>query len=150
MDILLITILGGFLYLVVGILLFIANVIVFEWWTPFNVKNALFRVQNKSIAHIVAWSVIGQGIMIGAVIYFTGYTPDHEFLKPAVFIPSIGMTIFFGIIGMLAQNFLLWILMKISDIEKELVVDRNEALGIVIGAFLIAFSMIVSVAFYSY
>ncbi|MBP9812574.1 DUF350 domain-containing protein [Candidatus Gracilibacteria bacterium] len=150
MDSLIITLLGGFLYLIVGVLLFIMNLALFEWWTPFDSKQALFRVQNKAIAEIIKGNLIGQGIIIGAVIFFTGYTPDHEFLQPAVFLPSVGLTIFFGMMGMFAQNFLLWCVMQIKPIEKELIVDKNEAVGTVLGALIIAFSIILSIAFYSY
>lgn len=150
MDSLIITLLGWFLYLIVGVLLFIMNLALFEWWTPFDSKQALFRVQNKAIAEIIKGNLIGQGIIIGAVIFFTGYTPDHEFLKPAVFLPSVGLTVFFGIMGMFAQNFLLWCVMQIKPIEKELIVDKNEAVGTVLGALIIAFSIILSIAFYSY
>lgn len=150
MDLLTITILWGFLYLIVGILLFLANIAVFEWWTPFNVKNALLRVQNKAIARIVRGNINWQWIMIGSVIFFTGYTIDHTFLKPEIFLPSIWMTIFFGIVGMFAQNFLLWMVIKLKWVEKELIIDQNEALGMVLEALIIAFSIIVSIAFYSY
>ncbi len=145
-----ITLLWWCLYLIVGTFLFMANIVVFEWWTPFNVRHALLQVQNKAIGRIVWGNILWQGIMIGSVIFFTGYTPDHDFLRPEVFIPSIGMTLFFGIAGMFAQNFLLWCVMKIRWIEKELLIDQNEALGMVIGSFIIAFSIIVSIAFYSY
>lgn len=150
MDLLAITILWGFAYLIIGVFLFLLNIIIFEWWTPFNVKHALLNVQNKAIARIVRGNILGQGIMISSVIFFTGYTPDHAFLNPGVFFPSIGMTILFGIAGMFAQNFLLWTITKLRWIEKELVVDQNEALGMVLESLIIAFSLIVSIAFYSY
>ncbi len=150
MDLLAITILWGFLYLIIGILLFLANIAIFEWWTPFNVKHALLSVQNKAIARIVRGNIIGQWIMIGSVIFFTGYSIDHAFLTPEVFFPSVWMTIFFGMTGMFAQNFLLWIVIKLRWVEKELIIDQNEALGMVLEALIIAFSIIVSIAFYSY
>jgi len=40
--------------------------------------------------------------------------------------------------------------MKIFSIEKEIIVDHNESLGMIIEAALIATSLLVSVAFYSY
>lgn len=40
--------------------------------------------------------------------------------------------------------------MKVVSIEKEILIDQNEALGSIIEAFLIALSLLISVAFYSY
>lgn len=88
--------------------------------------------------------------MISSLIFFTGYTPDHEFLKIGVFLPSILMTIGFGLIGMLVLQGCLSLTMKLFSIEKEIIIDQNESLGMVIEAFLIATSLLVSVAFYSY
>ncbi|MBP9779785.1 hypothetical protein KBD33_04160 [Candidatus Gracilibacteria bacterium] len=106
--------------------------------------------QNKALGHVVRGQLLAQGIMISAVIFFTGYTPDHEFLKIGVFLPSILMTLSFGCIGMLVLQASLSFIMKIYSIEKEIIIDQNESLGMIIEAFLIATSLLVSVAFYSY
>lgn len=144
------SIIGWLLYLAIGILLFVLNMMLFEYWTPFDVKNGIFKIQNKALWLIIRGQLIAQWIMISALIFFTGYTPDHEFLKVSVFLPSILMTLGFGIIGMIVLQGCLSLIMKIFSIEKEIIIDQNESLGMIIEAFLIATSLLVSVAFYSY
>lgn len=150
METIILSIIGWLLYLVIGILLFVLNIMLFEYWTPFDVKNGIFKIQNKALGLIIRWQLIAQWIMISALIFFTGYTPDHEFLKIGVFLPSILMTIGFGLIGMIVLQVCLSLTMKIFSIEKEIIIDQNESLGMIIEAFLIATSLLVSVAFYSY
>lgn len=41
-------------------------------------------------------------------------------------------------------------MLKIRNIEKEILIDQNESLAFAIEAFLIAISLIISIAFYSY
>jgi uncharacterized membrane protein YjfL (UPF0719 family) len=150
MDTILLPILGWILYLVIGILLFILNMMLFEYWTPFDVRHGIIRSQNKALGLIIRWQFIAQGVMISALIFFTGYTPDHAFLQMSVFLPSILMTLSFGLIGMIVLQWCLWIIMRLYQIEKEIIVDQNESLGMIIEAFLIATALLVSVAFYSY
>ncbi len=144
------SIIGWLLYFAIGILLFVLNIMLFEYWTPFDVKNGIFKIQNKALGLIIRGQLIAQWIMISALIFFTGYTPDHEFLKVSVFLPSILMTLGFGIIGMIVLQGCLSLIMRIFSIEKEIIIDQNESLGMIIEAFLIATSLLVSVAFYSY
>lgn len=150
METIMLSIIGWLLYLAIGILLFVLNMMLFEYWTPFDVKNGIFKIQNKALWLIIRGQLIAQWIMISALIFFTGYTPDHEFLKVSVFLPSILMTLGFGIIGMIVLQGCLSLIMKIFSIEKEIIIDQNESLGMIIEAFLIATSLLVSVAFYSY
>lgn len=150
METIILSIIWWLLYLVIGILLFVLNIILFEYWTPFDVKNGIFKIQNKALGLIIRWQLIAQWIMISALIFFTGYTPDHEFLKIGVFLPSILMTIGFGLIGMLVLQGCISLMMRLFSIEKEIIIDQNESLGMIIEAFLIATSLLVSVAFYSY
>lgn len=150
MDTILFSIMGWLLYLAIGILLFVLNIVLFEYWTPFDVKNGIFKAQNKALGLIVRGQLIAQGIMISSLIFFTGYTPDHDFLKIGVFLPSILMTLGFWILGMIVLQGCLSISMKVFSIEKEIIVDQNESLGLIIEAALIATSLLVSVAFYSY
>ena len=150
METIIFSVIGWLLYLVIGVFLFVLNIMLFEYWTPFDVKNWIFKIQNKALGLIIRGQLIAQWIIISALIFFTGYTPDHEFLKIEVFLPSILMTIGFGIIGILVLQWCLALIMKLFSIEKEIIIDQNESLWMVIEAFLIATSLLVSVAFYSY
>lgn len=150
MDTLFLSFFWGFLYLIIGILLFILNLFLFEYWTPFNVKNGIIVNQNKALWHIIRGQLLAQGIMISALIFFTGYTPDHEFLKIWVFLPSILMTLSFWCIWMIVLQGCLSLIMKVYSIEKEIIIDQNESLWMIIEAFLIATALLVSIAFYSY
>lgn len=150
METIILPIIGWILYLVIGILLFVLNIMLFEYWTPFDVKNGIFKVQNKALGHIIRGQLIAQWIIISTLIFFTWYTPDQEFLQVSVFLPSLLMTIGFWLIGMLVLQGCLSIIMKLFSIEKEIIIDQNESLGMIIEAFLIATSLLVSIAFYSY
>lgn len=41
-------------------------------------------------------------------------------------------------------------MMTFFGVEKEILIDQNESLGMIIEAFLIAMSLIIAIAFYSY
>jgi uncharacterized membrane protein YjfL (UPF0719 family) len=140
---------SGVAYLSVAAMLFMANLWLFERWTPFNVKEAIFDTQNRAIGQIVRGQLIAQGIMIGSLIYFTGSTPEHIF-QMNVFAASLRSTVLFGIFGMASFQFLLWGLTKAIPLEKEIILEQNESLALIIEGFLIALAILVSVAFYSY
>lgn len=93
-------ILSGCLYLIVGLFLFVLNIVLFEWWTPFDVRDGIIKIQNKALGLVIRGQVIAQGLMISAVIFFTGYTPNHTEVHMSVFLPSILYTILLGIAGM--------------------------------------------------
>lgn len=150
MDNLLLSVFAGFLYLAVGILLFIASLFIFEYWTPFDVRAGIFKTQNKALWLIVRGQLIAQGIIISSAVFFTGYTPDKWFLTIDVFLPAILTTFGFWLLGMLMLQFCLSMTMKLFSIEKEIIIDHNESLGMIIEAFLIATSLLISIAFYSY
>ncbi len=140
---------SGVAYLSIATLLFVTNLWLFEKWTPFNVKEAIFDTQNRAIGQIVRGQLIAQGIMIGSLIYFTGSTPEHIF-QMNIFTASIRSTIIFWVIGMISFQFALWALSKFIPLEKEIILEQNESLALIIEGFLIAIAILVSVAFYSY
>ncbi|MDD2516105.1 MAG: DUF350 domain-containing protein [Candidatus Gracilibacteria bacterium] len=139
----------GCVYFVIGILLFIINIVAFEIVTPYNLKNEIFVSQNKSVGYLIRGQLIGQGIMIGSLIYFLGMTYDHTFTWSKL-LDSTYSIMAFGLFGVFLFQMTLFILSKIMSLNKEIIADNNESLGKIIEGFLIALSIIISISLYSY
>lgn len=143
-------VLSGLCYLLLGILLLAISLWLFEGWTRFDVRHEILNTQNKALASIVKWVVMGQGIIITAAIFFTGYTPDHETPILQVFLPSLLWSAVFGLIGMVFLQGLLSLFFRVPRMEKEILIDQNMALASIIEGGLVVLALMVSVAFYSY
>lgn len=139
----------GCVYFVIGILLFIINIVAFEIVTPYNLKNEIFVSQNKSVWYLIRWQLIGQWIMIGSLIYFLWMTYDHTFTWSKL-LDSTYSIMAFGLFGVFLFQMTLFILSKIMSLNKEIIADNNESLWKIIEWFLIALSIIISISLYSY
>ena len=124
-------VLFGLSYFVIGILLFILNLYFFEKVTPFSVKDEVFGTQNKALGHIVRGQLLGQGIMIATLIYFLGIAYDHNFTLN-VFMGSMASIVSFGLVGIGLFQSSLYVIGKVIPLEKEIIIDNNEALGSII------------------
>ena len=87
--------------------------------------------------------------MISTLVYFLGIGYDHNFTLD-IFFGSLTSILAFGVIGMVLFQLSLYVIGKIIPLEKEIIVDNNEALGSIIEGFLIAVALILSVSLYSY
>jgi uncharacterized membrane protein YjfL (UPF0719 family) len=139
----------GLSYFIIGILLFILNLYFFEKATPFSVKDEVFGTQNKALSHIVRGQLLGQGIMIATLIYFLWIAYDHNFTLN-IYMGSMISIVSFGLVGIWLFQGSLYIIGKVIPLEKEIIIDNNEALGSIIEWFLIAIALILSVSLYSY
>ncbi len=142
-------VLFGLSYFIIGILLFVLNLYFFEKASPFSVKDEVFGTQNKALGHIVRGQLFGQGIMIATLIYFLGATYDHNFSLD-ILLGSIISIVSFGLVGIVLFQGSIYIIGKVIPLEKEIIIDNNEALGSIIEGFLIAIALILSVSLYSY
>lgn len=151
MEAQLIAISSGFLYFLLGLILFFVNLAIFEAWTHFNVRQTILESQNKALGHIIRGQLLAQGILISLVIFFTGHTPDGANLGDlTILLKSFGTTILFAFLGMIFLQWSLKIMMTFFGVEKEILIDQNESLGMIIEAFLVAISLIIAIALYSY
>jgi uncharacterized membrane protein YjfL (UPF0719 family) len=142
-------VLFGISYFIIGILLFVLNLYFFEKATPFSVKEEVFGTQNKALGLIVRGQLLGQWIMISTLIYFLGVGYDHNF-SLNIFLGSMLSIVSFGLVGIALFQGSLYIIGKVIPLEKEIIIDNNEALGSIIEGFLIAIALILSVSLYSY
>lgn len=102
MEAQLIAISSGFLYFLLGLILFFVNLAIFEAWTHFNVRQTILESQNKALGHIIRGQLLAQGILISLVIFFTGHTPDGANLGDlTILLKSFGTTILFAFLGMI-------------------------------------------------
>lgn len=150
MQQILISLLSAGVYFVTGLVLFILNLSVFEMWSRFDVRKEIFQTQNRALGLVVRGQIIAQGILIASLIFFTGHPVDASFLNPNSFTLSLANTIGFWLLGIALMQGTIFGLLKIRNVEKEILIDHNEALAFALEAFLIALSLIVSVALYSY
>ena len=139
----------GATYLLVGIAIFLLNLAVYEWLTPFDVRREIFHVQNRALGHIVRGQILGQSIMISTIIYFLGVSEGHGF-SVDIYLASLGDVCAFGIVGIFVFQAILLILSHTIPLEKEIIIDRNEALGSIVEALLIAVALLISVSLYTY
>lgn len=139
----------GLSYFVVGILLFVLNLYIFEKVTSFSVKEEVFGTQNKALGHIVHGQLLGQGIMIATLIYFLGATYDHNFTLD-ILLGSMVSIVSFGLVGIVLFQGSLFVIGKVVPLEKEIIIDNNETLGLIVEGFLVAIALILSVSLYSY
>lgn len=129
--------------------LFIFNFIAFEALTPFNVRKELMESQIRALGHVVRGQVIGQGIMIACLIYFLGLSMDHSVTFQSYAI-AIGEMSAFGAVGILLFQGTLYAIAKILPFEREIILENNESLGMIIEGFLIAMALIIGISLYSY
>ena len=69
----------------------------------------------------------------------------EEILKDLVHVPS---TLVYSLIGSIIFGAVFWVIVKVSpfSIRKEIEVDQNTSLGIIIGSIMIALSIIIAEA----
>lgn len=135
-------------YFVIWLLLFWINLLIFELLTPFSVKNEIFETQNKAVWKVVRWQIIWQWIMIWSLIYYLGISYNHN-LNMSNYYDSLYSIWAFWFVWIVLFQVSLLILSKIMPLQKEIVVDWNEALAWIIEWFLIAISIIISISLYS-
>ena len=63
---------------------------------------------------------------------------------------SMASIVSFGLVGIGLFQSSLYVIGKAIPLEKEIIIDNNEALGSIIEWFLIAIALILSVSLYSY
>lgn len=136
-------------YFLVWSLLFIFNIFLFEKLTSFSVKLEVFETQNKALWHIIRWQFLWQAIMIWTLIYFlwTNYTWDFDFNQFAM---SIAEIFAFWIFWIFIFQTILYLLSKFTTLEKEVLIDNNESIWMIIEWLIIATSIILSLSLYSY
>lgn len=139
----------GLIYFLSGLLLFVLNLFVFEKLTSFDVSIEVFEVQNKSLAHIIKWQVLGQSIMIWTLIYFLWANYNNWFAISNVVNSLFDIFIFWIFWIIIFQSFL-YLLSKFTPLTKEIIIDNNESLWMIIGSILVWISIILSVSLYSY
>ncbi|OIP51980.1 hypothetical protein AUK10_04195 [Candidatus Gracilibacteria bacterium CG2_30_37_12] len=142
-------ILFGMSYVLLAVGLFFLNLYLFEKITPFDVRNEIFKTQKKALGYIIRGQLLGQGIMMGMLIYFLGVAYDYVFSLDK-YITSLVDIIVFGLTGIVLFQLSLYIFSKVMPFEKEIITENNESLGIIIEGFLIAMAIIISVSLYSY
>ena len=112
-------------------------------------RNEIFKTQKKALGYIIRGQLLGQGIMMGMLIYFLGVAYDYVFSLDK-YITSLVDIIVFGLTGIVLFQLSLYIFSKVMPFEKEIITENNESLGIFIEGFLIAMAIIISVSLYSY
>jgi putative membrane protein len=96
-----------------------------------------FRIQRRKVMPLLLLNGIDNArSAVGFVL------PVNELVN------TIVVTLTFTLIGLLLFGLAFWLIVKVSpfSIRKELEIDQNVALGIVIGAVIIGIALIVSSA----
>jgi hypothetical protein len=136
-------------YFLAWALLFIINMSLFEKWTSFSVKLEVFETQNKALWNIIRWQFIWQSIMIWTLIYFLWNSYSWKFDIEA-FTTSMMEIFAFWLFGIFIFQSILYLLAKFTPMEKEILIDNNESLWMIIEWLIIATSIILSLSLYSY
>jgi hypothetical protein len=139
----------GTLYVILWIGLFLLNMYIYERMTPFKVKNEVYNTQNNALWRIVRWQLVGQALMISLLIYFLWLSYDHTLSLMEVVYSFLELWIFW-ILWILILQWALLLLNKYFDLEREIMEDKNESMGMIVEWFLIALSLIISVSLFSY
>lgn len=68
----------GLVYFFIGIGFLLFNLWLFERFTEFSVKNMIFETQSDALSYVVKGQLIAISIMVSALIYYTGHTPEFN------------------------------------------------------------------------
>lgn len=143
-----------FLYFIVGMFLFALNFFVFKRLSGIDVDYTILQSQNRALSKVVKWQLIWQSIMISTIIYFMGVSFDKVFVDWVFHLTSLLQTfqhIFtFGVFGIILFQFTLFVISKVIPLYKEILVDENTALWEIVEGILIAMSLLISIAVFSY
>lgn len=141
-------------YFFVWITLFWLNFHVFKKYSWLEVEKEILQDQNTSLASIIRWQLIGQSIMIGSLIYFFGTTLEKIVSNGVIVWEKFAYNILdlavFGMIGIILFQATIYVVGKFISLEKEILVDQNDAVWKMIEWLLIAMSILLSLSIYSY
>lgn len=137
-------------YFLAWVLLFIFNMFLFEKLTSFSVKLEIFDTQNKALWHIIRWQFLWQAIMIWTLIFFLWTNYSSWSFDLNTFSTSIIEIFAFWIFWIFIFQTILYLLAKFTVMEKEILIDNNESLWMIIEWLIIATSIILSLSLYSY
>jgi len=142
------------LYFIAWLILFWINYIIFKRLSGIDIDYAIIETQNKGLWSIIKWQLIGQSIMIATIIYFVWVSFDKVFIDWVINFEAIGYTFYhifvFWFYWIILFQTTLYILSKKIPLYKEIIVDENESLWKIVEWLLIAMSIIISIAVFSY
>lgn len=142
------------IYFFIWIILFWLNFHIFKKYSWLNVEKEILQDNNTSLASIIKWQLIGQSIMIWSLIYFLWTTLDKIVINWSImwerFAYSIFDVIIFGFMWIILFQATIYIIWKYISLEKEILVDQNDAVWKIIEWLLIAMSILLSLSIYSY
>lgn len=142
------------LYFLVGLLLFWLNYTVFKKLSWIDVDYNIIETQNKWLWSIIKWQLIGQSIMIATIIYFVWISFDKVFIEWVFNYEALAYTFYhifvFWLYGIALFQLTLFVLSKKIPLYKEIIVDENESLWKIVEGLLIAMSIIIAIAVFSY
>lgn len=141
-------------YFMIWIGLFFLNFSIFKKTFGKNLTKEIIEDHNTALGSIVKWQLIWQSIMIGSLIYFFGTTLDKVMIDGKFmlnnFLINITDLVLFWLVGIVLFQTTLFVVGKVISLEKDIMIDQNEAVGRIIEWLLIAVSVLLSVAIFSY
>lgn len=141
-------------YFIVWIWLFLLNFLIFKKAFKVEITKEILLDNNKSLSSIIKWQLIWQSIMISSLIYFFWTTLDKIYVNWVFlynnFLYNIIDLISFWLIWIIMFQLTIFIVWKVISLEKDIMIEQNEAVWIIIEWLLIAMSILLSFSIYSY
>ncbi len=141
-------------YFIIWIGLFFLNFSIFKKTSGLNVNKEILEDHNNALWSIIKWQLIGQAIMIGSLIYFFGTTLDKVMIDGKFmlnnFLINVTDLVLFWLVGIIMFQLTIFVVGKVISLEKDIMIDQNEAVGKIIEGLLIAISILLSVSIFSY
>ena len=141
-------------YFLVWIVLFWLNFNIFKKYSWLEVEKEILQDQNTALASIIRWQLIGQSIMIWSLIYFFWTTLEKIVSNWTIIWWKFAYNIFdlavFGMIWIILFQLTIYWIGRYISLEKEILVDQNDAVWKMIEWLLIAMSILLSLSIYSY
>lgn len=137
-------------YVIIWVGLFIINLYIFNKLTPFDLKKDILDTKSKALWYIIRWQIIGQAIMIWVLIYFLWETYTKETLYLNQILKDTMNMIYFWLLWIFLFQLTIHIISKKINLYKEIILEENESLWMIIWWILISISIIISLSLYSY
>ncbi len=137
------------IYFVMGILILIIGGKVFDLITPYDLKHELAENDNVAVGITQAGFYIALGIIIHATVSGESYFYAEDKSLAAIFIKDMILTVSYFIVGLIALSLGRVILNKTMSfsIDKEIVEDKNKAVGLLEASFYITIALVIHASF---
>lgn len=137
------------IYFVMGILILIIGGKVFDFITPYDLKHELSENDNVAVGVTQAGFYIALGIIIHSTVSGESYFYVEDKSIVAIFIKDMILTVSYFVVGLIALSLGRFILNKTMpfSIDKEIVEDKNVAVGLLEASFYVTIALVVHASF---